>query len=110
MSRRAESCVADEVYARDRETLYSAEPIVVSEFDRSILIMAITQETVLSVPDISCEHCVKTINGALGALPGIELVKTDIPTRTVQLRYDPAQVSMEQIEATLDDEGYSVAK
>ncbi len=72
--------------------------------------MAITQEALLSVPDISCEHCVKTINGALGALSGIESVSTDIPTKTVQLRFDPTQVSMEQIEATLDDEGYSVAK
>lgn len=72
--------------------------------------MATTQETVLSVPDISCEHCVKTINGALGAVPGVESVNTDIPTRSVQLRYDPSQVSMEQIEATLDDAGYTVAK
>ena len=72
--------------------------------------MAITQEALLSVPDISCEHCVKTINGALGALPGIESVSADIPTKTVQLRYNPAQVSMEQIEAALEDEGYSVAK
>lgn len=72
--------------------------------------MATTQETVLSVPDISCEHCVKTINGTLGALPGVEAVSTDIPTKSVQLRYDPAQVSMEQIEASLDDAGYTVAK
>ena len=72
--------------------------------------MATTQETVLSVPDVDCEHCVKTINGALGALPGVETVNTDIPTKTVALRYDPAQVSMEQIEATLDDAGYTVAK
>ena len=72
--------------------------------------MATTQETVLSVPDISCEHCVKTINGTLGVLPGIETVSTDIPTKTVQLRYDPAQVTMEQIEASLDDAGYTVAK
>ena len=72
--------------------------------------MAATQETVLSVPDISCEHCVKTINGTLGALPGVEAVSTDIPTKSVQLRYDPAQISMEQIEASLDDAGYTVAK
>lgn len=72
--------------------------------------MPTTLETVLSVPDISCEHCVKTINGALGELPGVERVSTDIPTKTVQLRYDPAQVSMDTIEATLDDAGYAVAK
>jgi len=72
--------------------------------------MAQVQDTVLSVPEVSCEHCVKTINGALGELAGVETVDTDIPTKTVRLRYDPAHVSMEQIEATLDDAGYSVAK
>jgi len=68
------------------------------------------QEAVLSVPDVSCEHCVHTINGALSKLPGVESVETDIPSKTVRLRYDAGQVSMETIEATLDDEGYSVEK
>lgn len=72
--------------------------------------MATTQETVLNVPDISCEHCVKTINGALGSVNGVESVNTDIPSKTVQLRYDPSQVSMEQIEAVLDDNGYAVQR
>ena len=69
-----------------------------------------TQEQILSVPDISCEHCVQTINKALGALPGVESVRTDIPTKTVTLKYDPGQVSMDNIEATLDDAGYTIAK
>jgi copper chaperone len=68
------------------------------------------QETVLSVPDVSCEHCVKAINGALGALDGVESVSTDIPSKSVHLRYDPDLVSMDTIEATLDDAGYTVAK
>ncbi len=69
-----------------------------------------TQEIVLSVPDISCEHCVKTIDGTLGTLPGVEAVATDIPTKKVHLRYDPGQISLATIEAELDDAGYSVAK
>lgn len=69
-----------------------------------------TQETVLSVPDVSCEHCVKTIDGALGALPGVEQVSTDIPTKSVRLRYNPDQVSMQKIEEVLDDAGYTIAK
>ncbi len=68
------------------------------------------QEVTLSVPDISCEHCVKTVNGALSTLPGVEAVSTDIPTKSVHLRYDSSQLSMEQIETTLDDAGYTVAK
>ena len=68
------------------------------------------EEIVLSVPDVSCEHCVKTVNGALGALAGVEAVSTDIPTKSVHLRYDAGQLSMEQIETTLDEAGYTVAK
>ena len=67
-------------------------------------------ETTLSVPDVSCEHCVKTINGALGAVAGVEQVSTDIPSKTVRLTYDAAQVSMQQIEEVLDDAGYTIAK
>jgi copper chaperone len=67
------------------------------------------QDVVLSVPDVSCEHCVKTIDGALGSLPGVESVATDIPTKSVHLRFDPRQLSMEQIATALDDAGYKLA-
>jgi copper chaperone len=72
--------------------------------------MAAIQEAQLAVPDISCEHCVHAINGALEKLPGVETVSTDIPTKTVQLRYDPQLVSIEQVETVLDDIGYTVEK
>ena len=72
--------------------------------------MAEVQDITLSVPDVSCEHCVKAINTSLGVLPGVEKVNTDIPTKTVYLRYYPDQVSMQQIETALDDAGYSIAK
>lgn len=72
--------------------------------------MTAVQETVLSVPDISCEHCVNAINGALKTVPGIQTVNTDIPTKTVLLRYDPNQVTMSKVEEVLDDIGYTVAK
>jgi copper chaperone len=71
--------------------------------------MANVQEVVLSVPDVSCEHCVKTINGTLGTLAGVETVSTDIPTKSVHLRYHPDRISLQQIEATLDDVGYTVS-
>ena len=53
---------------------------------------------------------VKTVNGALGSLPGVEAVNTDIPTKSVHFRYDPNQVSMQTIEDVLDDAGYTVSK
>jgi len=71
--------------------------------------MAEVQEVVLSVPDVSCEHCVKTIDKALGVLPGVETVSTDLPTKKVHVYYDPCCVTLDQVEATLDDAGYTVA-
>jgi copper chaperone CopZ len=68
------------------------------------------EDVVLQVPDVSCEHCVRTIYGALGALPGVESVNTDLATKTVHLRYDPSQLSLDTVEAKLDDAGYTVAK
>jgi len=72
--------------------------------------MTVVQETILSVPDISCEHCVNAINGALKDLPGVEAVSTDIPTKKVHLRYDPNQVTLTKVEEILDDIGYTVMK
>ena len=68
------------------------------------------REITLSVPDVSCEHCVKTVNGALGALPGVDAVNVDLTSKTVSLCYEPAQVTLERIEETLDEAGYTVAK
>lgn len=64
--------------------------------------------TVLSVPDISCEHCEKTITGALKDQPGVKSVKVDIPSKKVTLEYDEQAVGLDKINALLDDEGYTV--
>jgi len=72
--------------------------------------MAQVEEVVLSVPTVDCEHCAHTIDTALGTLAGVEEVSTDIPSKSVRLRYDPGAVSMERIESTLDEAGYTVAK
>jgi copper chaperone len=70
----------------------------------------ISREITLSVPDVSCEHCVKTVSGALSALPGVADIDVDLTSKTVRFRYEPAQVSLERIGETLDEAGYTVAK
>ncbi|HEX6817530.1 MAG TPA: heavy-metal-associated domain-containing protein [Ktedonobacterales bacterium] len=68
-----------------------------------------TREVTLSVPEVSCEHCVHTIGEALGNLAGISDVQTDIPSKTVQVHFNPEEVSLDSIVAKLDDVGYEVA-
>ena len=70
----------------------------------------VTETMTVTAPDISCEHCQRAIEGALGALAGVSAVHVTIPTKNVEVSYNPAQVSPQQIEATLDDEGYPVAR
>lgn len=66
------------------------------------------EQITLTAPDISCEHCQHTIERELGALPGVEAVSVDVPTRHVRVAFDPARITEEAIVAKLDDEGYPV--
>ena len=67
------------------------------------------EAVVLSVPDMNCEHCVNTIYKVLKALSGVETVSTDLPTKKVHVHYDPSRVTLDQVEAMLDNAGYTVA-
>ena len=67
-----------------------------------------TTET-LSVPDISCDHCRRTIETALARLPGIRGATVDVGARTVLITYDETTVGPATIRTTLADEGYEVA-
>jgi copper chaperone len=66
-----------------------------------------TTET-LPVPDISCDHCRRTIETALGRLPGVRTATVDVAARTVQVTYDETAVGPATIRDTLADEGYEV--
>ena len=59
-------------------------------------------------PAIHCDHCKRAIEEAVGALPGVEAVAVAVASRRVEIRFDPAQVSPAQIEATMEEEGYPV--
>ena len=64
--------------------------------------------TVLTVPDISCEHCERTITNALTPVDGIRSVRVDIPEKKVQVEYDEARVSVERMKEVLQEEEYPV--
>ena len=68
------------------------------------------ESTSLVAPDISCEHCQHAIEGAVGKLEGVNSVRVDIPSKTVDINYDPEKVTLTKIEEVLDDVGYTVAK
>jgi len=64
----------------------------------------------ISVPDISCNHCKMSIEGAVGALSGVEKVEVHIEPRTVDVDYDDASVTLDAIYTAIEEQGYEVAK
>jgi copper chaperone len=62
----------------------------------------------LNVPDISCEHCERTITNTLQPVDGVRSVRVDIPARQVRVEYDEAQVSVDTMKALLQEEDYPV--
>jgi len=59
----------------------------------------------LSVPNISCGHCVSAIESELTEMEGITSVKADAGTKTVTVQWD-APASIERIRATLSEINY----
>ena len=59
-----------------------------------------------NVPDISCDHCVQAITGAVSPLDGVESVDVSVDAKTVTVAgsFDDAAVR-----SAIDDAGYDVA-
>ena len=64
---------------------------------------------VLNVPDISCEHCERTITEALTPMEGVRSVNVDIPTKQVRVQYDEGTADVERMKEVLEEEDYPVA-
>lgn len=68
------------------------------------------EQIVVTTPDMSCEHCVASIESNVRELAGVQSVKADLSTQKVTIAFDPSRVDRAKIESTLDDAGYPVAE
>lgn len=68
-----------------------------------------TQVT-LDVPDISCNHCKMSIEGAVNALDGIDSAVVDIEGRSVDVSFDDAAQTLDTIITAIEEQGYEVAR
>ena len=66
-------------------------------------------QAILTVPDISCAHCERTITNALTPLDGVRRVTVDIPVKEVRVDYDEGTIDVGQIGRVLAEEEYPVA-
>jgi copper chaperone len=62
----------------------------------------------ISVPEIHCDHCKSSIEGALGSIGGVEGANVDIGARTVTVTYDDASVDRGDLVEAIEQQGYEV--
>ncbi len=63
---------------------------------------------VIEVPDISCEHCVKTITNALTGFEGVFSVSVSLESKTVEVFYDENFISDSELKQAISDLGFDV--
>jgi copper chaperone len=62
----------------------------------------------ISVPEIHCDHCKTSIEGALASIGGVEGATVDIPAKTVTVSYDEASVGRGELIEAIEQQGYEV--
>jgi copper chaperone len=65
-------------------------------------------QEVLSVPEVSCQHCINALEGAVGALDGVDSVKVDLDRKDITINYDDTQVGRDKFVGAITGEGYQV--
>lgn len=63
---------------------------------------------IYSIPNISCGHCVHTIQTELGDLEGVKSVQANQETRTAVITFEPPATET-KIKAVLSEINYPVA-
>ena len=63
----------------------------------------------LSVPDISCDHCKQSIEGAVKVVEGVSAVEVHVPEKTVTVSFDDSRVQQAIITKTIEEQGFTVA-
>ncbi len=67
-----------------------------------------TQITI-NVPEIHCDHCKTSLEGAVGVLSGVESVDVSVAEATIDISYDQDSVDLATIKTAIEEQGYAVA-
>ncbi|MDP4096039.1 copper ion binding protein [Paenibacillus sp. P96] len=64
-----------------------------------------TQVT-LNVEGMSCNHCVKAVEGAVQNAGGT--AKVDLASKTVEIEFEESKATLKAIKEAIEDQGYDV--
>jgi copper chaperone len=67
-----------------------------------------TTETTLMVPEVHCDHCKTSLEGAVGDLQGVSRVEVSVPDATIEVSFEEGAVDLDTIKRTIEEQGYAV--
>jgi len=62
----------------------------------------------LYVDDMTCNHCVETVQNALNEITGIQNVKVDLESKKVFVDYDELKVGLDIISGKIQEVGFNI--
>lgn len=65
-------------------------------------------QTTLQVPEVHCDNCKTSLEGAVGGLAGVATVDVSVPDATLAVAFDEAAVTLGTIKETIEEQGYVV--
>jgi copper chaperone CopZ len=65
------------------------------------------ERVTMRIEGMSCDHCVRAVEAALRAVPGVQVERVAVGEATVA--YDPTRARREQVEQAVRDIGYELA-
>jgi len=63
----------------------------------------------LSVPEIHCDHCKSSLEGAVGAMNGVQAVEVSVAEATIDVAFDAESIGLDAIKHVIEEQGYAVA-
>lgn len=65
-------------------------------------------KTTLDVRGMTCGHCESSVKGALEGLNGVTSVEVNLSNGKVDVTYDDAKVTVDEMRNAVEDQGYDV--
>lgn len=64
------------------------------------------EASLINVEGMSCNHCVRSIEQAVGSLNGVEKVSVSLTEKKVSVEYYGDKVSLDTIKNVINDQGF----
>ena len=59
----------------------------------------------LTIEGMTCEHCVRAVDGRLRKTPGVDVER--VVVGGAHVRFDPTKIDVDEISEVIADEGYT---